>query len=359
MVQKQRVKVQSQGIFTQTQLEILRLIVSGFTNSKEIAKARRKSIRATYKVLNNLLDKGFVRKIGTDFLLSQSSKKALAVSATKVQNKVRLHDVKVRIKILNKFSQEKIKLLLMNHFKTKTIQLKNNQQIIFNLSQIECAVTTRSVILTMPSIIADTPIQATSELMEMVFSMIPKLENRLNIVLMKEGYLNTEILSQHYAMIENAMAKLYNQEGKKFVIYDPVDGKPRIIMDNSFGLNELETTHNEKAFSDMEGIHPFMLGIAEKSPQEIRGLLEAPGNIKLMAQVMAQNQALAKDMAKAIQTTMEGQTKQIETNMKLTELSQGLMQSIQRQGDTNNQILYHLNAMRGLNPRFDKPEYLG
>lgn len=343
MQKKSLVKYQSQSDVTKIQLEILKIIASGSTNTRQIAIVRRKSVRNTYKVLNRLVSNGFLRKIGTDFLLSQSSKNIVAVAKENYHNKVRLHDVKVRIKILSKYDQDKTKLLLLNHYKTKTIQLKNNKQITFSLSQLKCAITTKSVIITMPSIIANNPTLATAEMMEILFDMIPKLENRLKLILIKDGYLNIEILSQHCAMMENAMAKLYNKEGNKFLIKDPEDGKTRLIIDNSFKLNEFEAVHPNKAISDMQNLQPFFLGLVEKSPSAIEGMLRSSDDIKIMAKVITELVSQRKE--------------QIQTNSQLTEISKGMFEHLRILNQTNSEILYHLETLKGIN--IDRKNYFG
>jgi hypothetical protein len=344
MSKKQFKKVQSYSNLTQTQKQILNLVSDGLNTTKKISEYRRRSLKATYKVLNKLVKYGFLRKIGTNYMLSQRVQNALAMSTQKVQNKIRYHDVKVRIKILypKQFTQEQLIKQIRN---PREIQLKNNKQIIFTINNIRCALTTKSIILSMPSILENTPIEATTELMNLLFNTIPKIEHLLNVILIKDSYMNMSIISQHCSLIENSLAKLYNKEGDKFIIKDPEDGKTRLIIDNSFKLNEFEAVHPRKAVSDMESIQPFFLGLADKSPQEVEGLLQSPKNLDLLN--------------KAFKELVDARKEQIEVNQRFIQLSEQLTETIQNTSITQKQILYHLEALRGLNLRFDKPEYLG
>jgi hypothetical protein len=344
---KNNKKIQSQDDISQIQAEVLNLVSHDCNQAKQIAKARRRSVRATYKVLNNLINKGFLRKTGTIYRLSQRVQN-FSLCPEKGSKLVRLHDVKIRVKILypKQFSLEKTKILLLDHFKTKTIQLRNNQQVIFNLNQIKCIITTKSVIFVMPSIIEANPLIAVSEMMEALFSVIPKVENLLKVTLIKDQYCNIDFLSQHCALIENGLAKLYNKEGKKFLVRDPEDNKIRFVIDNSFNLNEFEATHPKKAISDAESIHPFFLGIAEKSPGDVKDFLNTPSHITELSNSVRE----FVDSSKGINLSFKEN---------LLRVNEEMIDVIKKSELTNQQILYHLESMRGLNPRFDIPDYLG
>lgn len=125
-------------------------------------------------------------------------------------------------------------------------------------------------------------------------------------------------------------------------------------IDVDFSKGNPETDYKSKTEAPQQAmkIAGFFDKLADKSPQEIQGLLNAGEDIKQIAILTQQNSFILKDMSKAITMLTESQLTQGEINNKLLEVSQ-------KQEITNNQILYHLEALRGLNLRFDKPEYFG
>lgn len=68
-----------------------------------------------------------------------------------------------------------------------------------------------------------------------------------------------KVSRQHYALVKNALAKQYDEEGKRLHCYTG-DGL-WFIIDNSFNLHEAETIHPKTAVKDNEKIQNFFNGI--------------------------------------------------------------------------------------------------
>ncbi|KKM13608.1 hypothetical protein LCGC14_1714490, partial [marine sediment metagenome] len=97
--------------------------------------------------------------------------------------------------------------------------------------------------------------------MDILFSTIPKVESRFNIKLVKDQKMNMTIISQEYAKLNDALARIYKEKDKKLYIVDE-RGELRFIADYSFALSEFETVHPSKAGDDMNAVNPFLLDLA-------------------------------------------------------------------------------------------------
>jgi len=85
-----------------------------------------------------------------------------------------------------------------------------------------------------------------------------RLENVLRIRLRsKHGYMFT-VDKQHYAEIENDLAKQCNNDKEKIKITGD-DGQVWLVMDYSLSSDELEVTHAKRSLGDMQNVlSPFM-----------------------------------------------------------------------------------------------------
>jgi hypothetical protein len=94
-----------------------------------------------------------------------------------------------------------------------------------------------------------------------------------------------KVSRQHYANINNSLAKQYNMDGSKLNVYNA--GKLWFIIDNSFNLNEAETVKPDTASKDMDKVvMPFFNDLKDhydntgesltisKMMQVVNGLLE-------------------------------------------------------------------------------------
>lgn len=102
----------------------------------------------------------------------------------------------------------------------------------------------------------DTPSEAKKKSLDYFFNIFKKIEDRLKILIVKDGYLNIKEANAHYSEINNELARDNTQRGVKLGIKGE-DGKTWLKTDNSFNLNELETVHPNLAKEDMEKIKPF------------------------------------------------------------------------------------------------------
>lgn len=100
-----------------------------------------------------------------------------------------------------------------------------------------------------------------------------------------------KVSRQHYALIQNALARQYNEEGGKLEIRN---GRGLwFLIDNSYNLNEAETVHPSSAMSDNAKVQDWFNGLKEKPI--------TPGFVlEVMAGIQANQMAFAENMASHI-----------------------------------------------------------
>lgn len=88
-------------------------------------------------------------------------------------------------------------------------------------------------------------------------NIIKVLEKKLKVSFAEKEKYKIKVTRQHYSMIKNALAMMYNKKtGKNLSVYD--DKGLWLIIDNSWNLNELECVHPRTAIDDSEGMQNWM-----------------------------------------------------------------------------------------------------
>lgn len=339
-------KVQSNNkVLTKTQFEIMEGISKSYT-PKEISKLRRTSIRAVYKSISLLKKKGFLVKIRDRLSLTDQGEKRfknfLVVLDKVHKNFIRLNDLVFKVKILNKpkdWNEKRIKILQLKNYNFRTIELKNNKQYDFSLGEITVRTTTRNIIFFMPSIIKPTPAEATKTSMEMLFNSITKIENLFQISLIKDRYTNIEVSKNHYALIKNELANLYNKKGEKFLVHDK-EGRLRLIIDYSFNLDEFEAVDKVFGEPDSTIVQKYFLNMIN-NPDKV--LL--PSEMYLKTTQIDSN---TKNLLKGIYTRNEENFARM---LKIEEKQTGTMETF---ATAMEQHLKLINALKGVTVSMDK-----
>ena len=158
----------------------------------------------------------------------------------------------------------------MTYF-NKKVKLKNNSYELFNFGKLKIKTTTKSIIIRLPEIFDNTVEGAIIQSMDLLYQTIPKIENRFAIKLIKDNKANIKIISQEYARLNDALAKLYKSENNKLYITDD-EGKVWLIADYSFNTNELETISPNSADEDMITVSNFMNDL-RKNPVKLSEIL--------------------------------------------------------------------------------------
>ncbi len=238
--------------------EVLKCIQEGLSIT-EISKYRKVQRSSVYKVLKTLVDRGLMthpkRSI---YELTNNGIKGLH-SFVAFRYKIRQHNLHFKIGVLESpknWNQRRNEMRQMPYF-NRTIKLKNNEQDLFNYGKLHIKTTTKSIIIKMPTIYASDWEQAIIQAMGILEDSLPNIESRFKIRLVKDHKSNIKIISQEYASIQDALAKLYRCEGNRIYLTGE-DGKIWLITDLSFSTDELEYIHPNRATDDNDAIAPFL-----------------------------------------------------------------------------------------------------
>lgn len=256
-----------------TEYELLKFL-SQFLTIKQISEQRKTSKTAVYKGIYLLLNKGLIRKIGKSYELTDEGMNRLN-SFIKLSNTIRLHNLAIKVKILNKpknWDLMRSKIVEIRNL-SKNVDLTNNSYQIHSFKNLKVKTTTNSVIFYLPSIYGLNTDICLSEALDMVFRAIPKVESIFKLNLVKDRKVNIEIISQHYAKLQDSLAKIYHKEGNKLYIKDDL-GKIWLICDFSFKVDELETIDSLTAKEDMDTVKDFLNDL-RKNPATISQVLTA------------------------------------------------------------------------------------
>jgi DNA-binding PadR family transcriptional regulator len=269
--------------------EVLKSIQLGLKVS-EIAKYRKVQRSSIYKVLSTLRKKGLVVKIDRGaYKLSEEGIKGLH-SFVAFRYKLKQHNLGIKIKILESpknWEQKRNELRLIPYY-NKTIKLKNNEQDLFNFGRLQVRTTTKSMILKLPTIYATDWEEAIIQAMQIFEDTIHKLEHHFKVKLVKDYKANIKIISQEYARIQDALAKLYRAEGNRIYLSGE-DGKIWLITDFSFSNDELELIHPERAIDDLDAIAPFLNDL-RKNPTTLSNIREETKEVLQVAKASMQNE---------------------------------------------------------------------
>lgn len=134
---------------------------------------------------------------------------------------------------------------------------KRGQKLVFDGKKVW--LTDKSIIIyEKASFIADLASESQSRAISHFLGVLKRLERHLqaNLEIHKSRF---KVSRQHYALIKNALAKQYDQEGKKLECYTG-DGL-WLLIDNSLQLHETETVHPKTAVEDNKKVQDFFNGI--------------------------------------------------------------------------------------------------
>ena len=236
---------------TKTEKDILFLLTTEYLTIKQVAVKRGCSIQNIYKIVSSLKSKGVLNK--TFFKVENSEGYIQPKQKIQPNQQIRLHGQQFRINIL--YVDHRYKEILK---KSNYLEIDGNT-IKLNRDSVE--------IYSNTSFFADNPQKATARSMEYWTKMIRRLENDLNLILLKPRSQNIKIVkSGEYAEINNELAKECHKKTEKIRIYTNDDGKLWFMIDNSFNLHEMETVHPETSQPDIENILKHFNDIRDHDP---------------------------------------------------------------------------------------------
>jgi hypothetical protein len=211
------------------------------------------------------------------------------------QKNVRLHDVRFLVEILRfgdpAWKRRRRSYLEMDQIPHTVKRLQNNDIVGFALDRWRVEVTTRSFMLYPPDVFTDDAHMALLGLFVDAKEVVKKLEKRFDVVCLEKGErLNIRVVGTHAALVNNALAKVYNAERRQFEVRD-AEGVLRVIIDNSLRLQELEAVSPMFAPEDAGVMQDF-----------IRDLLANPVTMSVIVKELMQVREVAVQVAELQKT---------------------------------------------------------
>lgn len=268
-----------QPMTTESEKEILDMLLNEFLTIKQIAYRRQTSVQAVYKIIKRLKEKG---------VLGMPKNQRFKIQCTRLLaknfkgKKIRLHGEEFNIKILQKSKEyEKTKdqqnfILIENH----TIRLYRDSIEVYSGK----------------SFYGKTAQETTSQSIKYWWKFFQKLENYFNIILIKDRKHNIKLVKSHYAELNNELAKEANEKKYNIKVKAPEDQKTWLSIDKSFNINEAETIHPETSKRDMEeAILPFFNDLRKNNPP----------NLTELTQVLKQSLEVNKETASGLNAVVQ------------------------------------------------------
>jgi len=214
------------------QSEILALIDEGLT-PKQIATRRGTSVRAVYKTINKLKNRGF--KMGGFNFQGTPSRVKLS------KNHIRLHGIEFNIKIIsNSDYYRRIQKA------TPTLNIEGNIIRLYKES-LEVYQSKEQFFY------GNDASTATRSALDYFKSLFQKIEHRLKILIVKSDSKNIQIVNNHYSEVHNEIAKEANNKRIK-IQFKGKDNKIWFQIDDSFNLDEAEFIHPLTAKVDIDRV---------------------------------------------------------------------------------------------------------
>lgn len=184
-------------------------------------------------------------------------------------------------------NHQRIKYLTTRNIQFKALNIRGGGQRII-VKERKTWLTDKSIIIyDKSSYFAEAALQAKSTAIAMHLSIIKHIERLLHTSFLIGDDYKFRVSRQHYALIYNALAKQYNREGEKLEVRT---GKGLwLLIDDSYGMNELETVHPSTGMADNQKVQDFFNGL--KDIPAIQGTpTYTPGFVLEMMAGIQQNQ---------------------------------------------------------------------
>ena len=269
------------------QATILRMLTEEFETPKTISYRRKTTVQAVYKTITKLRKKGYLSKGFNRGLKKSQPTKSIQPPTTKLQNGIRLHGQEFNCKIIYKsISYDKImqkKHLI--YLDDNTVRLYRNSIEVYSSPQ--------------RSFFAEDEQRTYALSIQYWNKIFNQLENKLNIILIKDINTNIRQVNAHYALIQNGLAKEYNKNKVRLRIFARDDGKLWFQIDNSYNLHEAEFLHSGTAKQDTTNVKRFFSDIRDNSPPTMTQLT---GTLNTLVHAQAYYAEHIKSHVGAIQT---------------------------------------------------------
>lgn len=227
------------------QNEILNYITKDFMTPSQIAKKRDTSLNAVYKTIQKLKKKGYLKGVEKGGLIRGGSY-TVATPQRPASKLFRLHAQSFTIKIIEATT------FYQKYLKKKNRDLLENNSILLYDDSI--------VIYYNKDFWGDSVDECLRLSLAFTDQFITKIENTFKVLLRTRSKCDIREFKGEIAKIDDPVAREFNLKKEKLRIYDEF-GELRLIVDNSFKFDELETVHQKHYSTDMKSIESKWLDL--------------------------------------------------------------------------------------------------
>ena len=220
------------------QTEVLHLLTKEFKTPKEVAVSRKTSEKAVYNIIQKLKDKGLLT--GSSYRGFKSTDGVPMGGVQKYDKHfVRLHAQEFNVRILEQGDFYKKVLMSGNLMPVdkQGVRLYRDSLEVYAYKGFDFT--------------GQDEDEASSKSIRYWSRFFHKLENRLRIVVVKDGYCNIRQVKGEFADVNNEIAGEYNVRKAKLRIFASEDGKLAFEVDESWNVGELESKHGSTAKQDI------------------------------------------------------------------------------------------------------------
>ena len=136
-------------------------------------------------------------------------------------------------------------------------------------------------------------------------SIIKHIERLLHVSFEIRGDHIFKVSRQHYALMQNALAKQYNESGEKLEIRN--ENGLWFLIDDSFNLNEAETVHPSSAMTDNKKVQDFFNSL-KTQPITTDFILTAMAGIQKNQAAFAENMSSHIEAVRNLSTGVKDMT---------------------------------------------------
>lgn len=221
--------------------------------------------RQVYYGLKTLKKKGIVKMISPGvWELTKEHHDGMDYTPDKPKREVRGHGITAILRV-NKLKNWHRREFLMRRAGIQFDKIPQGQKIV--IDDVIIWLTKKTIVFYLPySWFGKDAYECYDKSMKYLLSLIADVEKKLHVTTFKiNGFYNLRFARQHWALVQNALAKQYNKDHKKLRVYD--NKGLWLEIDNSLNMNELETFRTpdvnkviQDSFNDMkDGLTPRFL----------------------------------------------------------------------------------------------------
>lgn len=273
---QQRRNVVKKKLLTSTEKEVLHLLHIECLTPSEIAKRRKVSKSSVSRSIRKIKEKGFFN-VG----LKRLTHGGVGSSSLTKEHPFRLHGQRFYIEILDKTEAFLKKINKVG----KAVEFIEGNYVTYNENFVQ--------IMAKKDFWAETPLDAEQQSLEYWTKFILKLEQKLKVVLLKDAYENIRYSkSGEFAETNNELAVDFNNRRDKLQIRGTEDNKVWLIVDNSFNLNEMETTHSKFSMDDSVKVTDHFNDIRDFPVMRPSEISQIVGEISRNVEELSRQQAM-------------------------------------------------------------------